>query len=68
MIEIKQTSPKDYEVIDQTGSVRGLITESIGFWVVQLGQNTPKACESYERCVTLAKEFCNCATGIEMAS
>jgi len=60
MIEIKQTSPKEFEVIDQAGSLRGLIMESVGFWVVQLGTNTPKACESYERAVTLAKEYCNC--------
>jgi hypothetical protein len=60
MIEIKQTSPKEFQVIDQSGEVRGLIQESIGFWVVHLGYNTPKACESYERAVFLAKEFCNC--------
>jgi len=60
MIEIKQTSPKEFQITDQTGSVRGLIVESIGFWVVQLDNNTPKACESYERAVTLAKEHCNC--------
>lgn len=65
MIDIKQTSPKEFEVFDQTGSLRGLIIESVGFWVVQLGTNTPKACESYERCVTLAKEYCNCTTSEE---
>ncbi len=60
MIEIKQTSPKEFQVIDHAGFIRGLIMESVGFWVVQLGDNTPKACESYERAVVLAKEYCNC--------
>ncbi len=58
MIEIKQTSPKEFQVIDQAGFVRGLIVESVGFWVVQMGDNTPKACESYDRAVVLAREFC----------
>lgn len=61
MIEIKQTSEKEYQVFDQTGELRGMIVESVGFWVVQLGYNTPKACESYERAVFLAKEYCGCA-------
>jgi hypothetical protein len=60
MIEIKQTSEKQYEVYDQTGTLRGLIVESVGFWVVQLGYNTAKACESYDRAVFLAKEHCEC--------
>jgi hypothetical protein len=58
MVEIKQTSPKEFQVIDQNGTVQGSITESIGFWVVHLGTNTPKACESYERAVFLANEYC----------
>lgn len=62
MIDINQTGPKEFHVIDQSGNLCGLIIESIGFWVVQLGTNTPKACESYERAATLAREYCNCAT------
>lgn len=58
MIEIKQTSPKEFQVIDQAGFVRGIIVESVGFWVVQMGDNTPKACESYDRAVVLAREHC----------
>lgn len=61
MIEIRKINPKEFEVIDQAGALRGRIIESIGFWVVHLGHNTPKACESYERCVVLAKEHCGCA-------
>lgn len=56
MIEIKQTGPKEFQVIDQAGFVRGVILESVGFWVIQIGDNTPKACESYDRAVTLAHE------------
>ncbi len=60
MIEIQQTSPKEFNVIDHAGFVRGKIIESIGFWVVQIDENTPKACESYDRAVVLAKEYLGC--------
>lgn len=60
MIEIKRINVKEFQVFDQAGNPCGVITESVGFWVVQLGNNTPKACESYERAVILAKEYCGC--------
>ncbi len=62
MINITKISPKQFEVTTQDGELVGSITESIGFWVVQLGNNTPKACESYERAVVLAEQHCNCTS------
>ncbi len=59
MIEIKQTGPKEFQIIDQAGFIRGTILESVGFWVVQVGENTPVACESYERAVAIAHERCD---------
>lgn len=61
MISITKISPKQFEVTHD-GELVGSISESIGFWVVQLGHNTPKACESYERAVVLAEQHCNCAS------
>lgn len=63
MIRITQTNPKQFEVTTHDGELVGSISESIGFWVVQLGHNTPKACESYERAVVLAEQHCQCAAG-----
>lgn len=61
MIEVKQTGPKEFEVFDQAGTLQGAIVEGPGFWIVSLGSHTSKACESYERAVFLAKEYCGCS-------